>query len=137
MLVRFKFECLKHGEFDHYFNSAQYPDRNFPLLTVICPEENCNRLADYIPGSNMEPDSYWSGKSIDALNLPNVTSKSYLRRYLKTNNITQLAEDEIGHHTKFVSKEDRIKAAINKKDKERREFISNELDKYGVIDGVT
>ena len=140
MLVSFKFECFKHGEFTHYFNSIQYPDRNFPFLTVMCPEAECNRLAEYRPFCrNMQPDSLWSGKDFENIGLRNVTSKRYLKNYLKNNHIAQVTSDEIGGHkmTQKTNKE-KVDAYLNKPEviKQRTEFISAELDKYGVIDGV-
>lgn len=140
MLVSFKFECLKHGEFDHYFNTAQYPNRDFPLLTVICPEKGCNRLAEYQPKLRTQPDDMWMGKDIDSLGLKNITSKQFLKRYLRTNGLSQLTSDEIGGHrsTQKTTKE-RIKAHINspKETERRKQTISKILDEnFGVIDGV-
>lgn len=136
MLVSFKFECLKHGEFDHYFNTVQYPDRNFPFYTVMCPEEGCNRLAQYIPyNTSAVRDDIGDGKVIDSLGVF-VRSKSWLKRYLKTEGISQLTSDELSHKQHIKSSKQRIKEKLDAKNKERKEFLSKELDKYGVIDGV-
>jgi hypothetical protein len=138
MLVSFKFECFKCGEFDHYFNTTQYPSRDFPIYTVTCPI--CNRLAEYVPFTRgMQPDSFWAGKDIENLGLRNVTSKKYLKNYLKNNNIAQLTSDEVGgHKPSQKTNKEKIEEHLNKPEviKQRQEFLSKELDKYGVIDGV-
>lgn len=135
MLVSFKFECMKHGEFEHWFNTAQYPDRNFPFNTVMCPEKECNRLSQVRHSSNMSPDNYWAGRRVESLGLNNVTSRDYLRRYLKTEGISQLTSDEVdGHRFSQKTNKQRVEEYLNKPEVERkrRDKLAEGLEKSGL-----
>lgn len=135
MLVSFKFECIKCGEYDVFFDTLKYPDRIFPE-EVIC--DTCGATTFRLPANcGIISDSFQrnrSGVNIEALNLPQVSSKQYLKRYLKTNGISQLTNDEIGHHTKQKTKKERIKDFLDSPEieRKRKEVINKTLNDYGV-----
>lgn len=127
MLVSFDFECMKCGIFEVLFDTQDFPDRVFPK-EVNC---DCGRIADQIwTRVNMQSDNFWAGKDINSLGLKNVTSKSWLKKYLKNNNIAQLTSDEIGHHVSRKSTNERSKEYLNsdKICKERREIIAKSIN---------
>lgn len=138
MLVSFKFECIKHGEFYVFFNTVDFPDRVFPETQFCSLQIFCDRICDRLPANcGVISDSFQrnrSGVNIEALNLSQVSSKQYLKRYLKTNGISQLTNDEIGHRTKQKTKKERIKAFLDSPEVERKrkETINQTLNDYGV-----
>lgn len=135
MLVSFNFECIKCGIYDVFFNTTEYPDRLFPE-EINCKE--CNALSYRLPANcGMISDTFnknRSGVDIDPLNLKEISSKSYLRRYLKTNGISQLGSDEVGHHTKQKTKKERLQEYLDKPEitRKRKEIISESLEQCGV-----
>lgn len=140
MLVSFKFECFKHGEFEYFYNTIQYPNRDFPLFATMCQvEKNCHRIATYIPSGQFAKDTIADGKVIESLGVY-AKSKDWLKRYLRTNGISQLTSDEIGgHKSSQKTKKERINEHLNKPEvvRERTKTISKILDdNFGVIDGV-
>lgn len=136
MLVTYQFICSNHGMFLYYFDTKDYPDRKFPKI-MLCPKIGCRKISEYSPAANFTPDNLWSGKKIEALGLNNVTSKSYLKRYLKTEGISQLTDEEYKTF-KHKDKKTRIKEHLNRPDiiREREKSLSESLDGFGVIDGV-
>lgn len=106
------------------------------------PCENClaKMFLSRVNNVAMQPDNYWSGKDIPQIGLNNVTSKSFLKRYMRDNHIAQLTSDEIGGHKPIQkTKQERLEEQLNKPEviRERQKVISETLDGFGVIDGVT
>lgn len=138
MLVNHLFNCDVHGDFIMIFNSVDFPDRNFPLNEIVCPE--CGLLSWWRGGANMSPDQYWSGVSIPEIGLQNCTSKKYLRRYLRTQKITQLTKEDlhIGGVVPLKTNADRFNEYQKSQEYNNilENTISETLDGFGVIDGV-
>lgn len=138
MLVNHLFACETHGDFIMQFNTIDFPARNFPLNEIECPE--CSELSYWRGGANMSPDQYWSGIAIPEVGLQNCTSKKYLRRYLKDQNITQLTKEDlyVGGVVPMKTAGERFEEYQNtdKYKRELKETISKSLDSYGVIDSA-
>jgi hypothetical protein len=132
MLVNFDYWCYDCGVIEITYSTEEYPDRNFPKEIDHCESKAVMMLTT----RSMQPDSYWSGKNINTLGI-HVTSKDYLKRYCKTNNIRQITDEEL-KTTKHKSKKDIVVEAMNKPEveRERRRVISESLDGFGVIDSV-
>lgn len=134
MLVAFDYECPNHGLFEKFLNTLDYPDRKFPLF-FWC--DKCATVSYMVLNTKgMQPDSYWSGKEIKSLGIT-VNSKDYLRRYCKTNGITQLTDEEC-KTTKHKTSKEITEEYMNRPDvaRERMKSISESIDGYGVIDSV-
>lgn len=110
-----------------------------PPNTQVCINCHAKMFLNTVNRVAMQPDQYWAGHQIEAIGLNNVTSKSYLKRYLRDNHIAQITSDEIGHKmpTQKTHKE-RLTEHLNKPEvvRARRKVISETLDGFGVIDGV-
>lgn len=139
-MVFFDFICPSHGIFETYFTTEQYPDRNFPKFLPHYNFRNapmCTDICDVILNTKgMQPDSYWSGKEIKSLGIT-VNSKDYLKRYCRTNKITQVTDEEV-KTTKKKSKNELIQEYVNRPDvaRERLRTISESIDQHGIIDSV-
>lgn len=136
MLVNFDYECPNGHKREVFFSTALYPQRDFPKY-LVCGINNCNQSTEMqLNTTGMQPDSYWAGKEIKSLGI-SVSSKSYLKRYCKTEGITQLTDEEL-KTTKCKTKSEIINQYMNKPEvtRERKRIISESLDGYGVIDSV-
>lgn len=140
MLVNFDYECLQCGVvFEGQLNSVDYPNREWPKLLLHCDFKDTiceGKLETLLTTKGMQPDNYWAGKYIPSLGI-NVNSKSYLKRYCKTEGISQLTNEET-KTTKSKNKKQLIIDHMNRPEvaRERQRIISESLDGYGVIDSV-
>lgn len=104
----------------------------------IFPCENCGAkmFLNKVNRVAMQPDEYWSGKQLEHIGLNNVTSKSYLKRYLRDNKLAQLTSDEIaGHRPTQKTHKERIEEFHNKPEivRARKDAINQALNDHGVI----
>jgi hypothetical protein len=102
-------------------NIAAYPDNH--MVKKHCVFCNERTFFDVLPPlTAMQPDNLWAGHMIHG---QAITSKSYLNRYRKQNNLEKVDESVIEHVKKKADR--RISDAMDKSGDNLKGFLEKEL----------